>query len=685
MAKKTIQNFQKAAGIASGATNILGNTVGNLSGEGVDEIEALGNQTVKAVQNTFSKSSLSQFVADWIPQSSENMGLSGLSGAVSGAASGASAGPWGALAGGVIGGISSLFGSSARKQAREEANRRVTEAITAQNTMLSMKEAQNALANIVAFGGWVNSHGGDFPTGFTTFKEGGSHEENLYNGILQGVDENGVPNLVEEGETKWNNYIFSDRLKVPKGFDQIFNLGKSSKDTTYAKASKKISKESLERPFDSISKRGRDVMLGRLVEAQETQKLIDNEDKFMNKLLEDNGFGETLYAEGGSIHIKPSKRGTFTAAAKKHGKGVQEFARQVLANKDNYSPAMVKKANFARNAAKWHDEGGFTTTKGFYKEVPNSPYVAGTGPNVGININYTGNTRAPKYSIPDIAPSGNILRNEDYAHSILSGLPTISSALSRPKEDLNTLLESKPIVSSSAKKRAKKPFAAWDTLGLFAPAITNLGTAISDITSTPEEVSFGRMNLTDYMKRRQLPYEPIDKEYLANKYRAQAGAITRGIVDTAGGNAASARAALVAHNYNTLNALGDMYFKADELNRQRRKESIMFDVDQDQRLAARASQEQGFNINIDAQEQQQNAQNRAAARSARRAGVSNIGQSIGEISRYLGDVKRIQNMFDYGTFGEWLDKYLNGNSKSKGGLLKDTDFIKFLGNIKTKK
>lgn len=55
------------------------------------------------------------------------------------------------------------------------------------------------------------------------------------------------------------------------------------------------------------------------------------------------------FKDGGGIHIKPSKRGTFTDAAKKHGKGVQEFARQVLANKDNYSPAMVKKANFARN------------------------------------------------------------------------------------------------------------------------------------------------------------------------------------------------------------------------------------------------------------------------------------------------------------------------------------------------
>jgi len=56
-----------------------------------------------------------------------------------------------------------------------------------------------------------------------------------------------------------------------------------------------------------------------------------------------------MYAEGGGIHIDPSKKGTFTAAATKHGKSVQGFASQVLANKENYSPAMVKKANFAKN------------------------------------------------------------------------------------------------------------------------------------------------------------------------------------------------------------------------------------------------------------------------------------------------------------------------------------------------
>lgn len=64
------------------------------------------------------------------------------------------------------------------------------------------------------------------------------------------------------------------------------------------------------------------------------------------------------YKNGGGIHIKPSKKGTFTAAAKKHGKSVQAFASQVLAHPENYSTAMRKKANFARNAAKWHGYGG---------------------------------------------------------------------------------------------------------------------------------------------------------------------------------------------------------------------------------------------------------------------------------------------------------------------------------------
>ena len=63
----------------------------------------------------------------------------------------------------------------------------------------------------------------------------------------------------------------------------------------------------------------------------------------------------------GGIHINPANKGKFTASANRAGMGVQEFARHVLANKEDYSATQVKRANFARNAAKWKKQfGGMT-------------------------------------------------------------------------------------------------------------------------------------------------------------------------------------------------------------------------------------------------------------------------------------------------------------------------------------
>lgn len=96
----------------------------------------------------------------------------------------------------------------------------------------------------------------------------------------------------------------------------------------------------------------------------EDETLEEGDDNDEGQMFDDSEGEDGYFATGGTakkgIYIKPSKRGTFTAAAKKHGKSVQGFARQVLANKGNYSPAMVKKANFARNASKWkHAYGGW--------------------------------------------------------------------------------------------------------------------------------------------------------------------------------------------------------------------------------------------------------------------------------------------------------------------------------------
>lgn len=61
---------------------------------------------------------------------------------------------------------------------------------------------------------------------------------------------------------------------------------------------------------------------------------------------------------GSGIHIKEKNKGKFTKSAKAAGQTVQEHARSVL-NDPNATPLQKKRANFARNAAKWkHKEGG---------------------------------------------------------------------------------------------------------------------------------------------------------------------------------------------------------------------------------------------------------------------------------------------------------------------------------------
>lgn len=85
------------------------------------------------------------------------------------------------------------------------------------------------------------------------------------------------------------------------------------------------------------------------------KNLTDIRSNDYNNSLENRRlYTSSLFKKGGEIYIKPSKRGTFTDAAKKRGQSVQGFASKVLANEDNYSPAMVKKARFAKNSTKWH-------------------------------------------------------------------------------------------------------------------------------------------------------------------------------------------------------------------------------------------------------------------------------------------------------------------------------------------
>lgn len=155
---------------------------------------------------------------------------------------------------------------------------------------LTSKKAQtenkNNMSNIYfgmenglfATGGKLSSHGADWSTGSTHINEGGTHEENPNQGVPVGVDHQGVPNLVEEGEVIYNDYVYSNRIKIDDATKDKFKLSKK-KDYTYADLAKKLEKEIEENPNDPISKRGYDTQMSLLAQEQERQKTIIEAEK----------------------------------------------------------------------------------------------------------------------------------------------------------------------------------------------------------------------------------------------------------------------------------------------------------------------------------------------------------------------------------------------------------------------
>lgn len=138
-------------------------------------------------------------------------------------------------------------------------------------------------------GGLMGTHGADFTNGVTVINNGGYHEENPHEGVQIGVDYNGIPNLVEEGEVIYNDYVFSNRIKVPDSVKQKYKL-KGGKGLTFADAAKRIQKESEERPNDPISKRGLEDGLIKLMQEQEA---LRGQGQY--------GLEGVQYAEGGLI------------------------------------------------------------------------------------------------------------------------------------------------------------------------------------------------------------------------------------------------------------------------------------------------------------------------------------------------------------------------------------------------
>lgn len=110
---------------------------------------------------------------------------------------------------------------------------------------------------------------------------------------------------------------------------------------------------------------------------------------------------------GSNIEINPKHKGLFTKEAKAAGMSVQEFAKHVLANKDKYSPAVVKRANFAKNFA--HQNGGNITNTGYLNDSPdrNNPYNIIPSNNITMNNVSRDLLAIPNVGNPQIMPANS--------------------------------------------------------------------------------------------------------------------------------------------------------------------------------------------------------------------------------------------------------------------------------------
>lgn len=555
-----------------------------------------------------------------------------------------------------------------------------------------------------AFGGDLNTNGGDFSNGLIMIGNGGTHEENPMEGVQMGVDGQGTPNLVEEGEVIFNDYVFSDRMKVPKAIRSKYKL-REKKGITFADAAKKIAKESEERPNDPISQRGLDVMLGELASVQEDERLKKQmrnpefRQQVMNQLSMQ---GQQQYAQGGLLGRKYAGLGAYPNTLESPD---QEYPYAFYGNNGKNKATNPK---IVGGWANFTDNNGnmlYDPEKGEY-----SPDYLGSDFQYWLRSNYGklskdwwNNSNAPDYfkagnkSAPTIDQmigtifSPGLMYDKQYGEAHDFGRYAYnqyrkSFNLTPPELEIKGLELPKPPESSQTSESSNTyptwmryaPIAAAG-VGVFTDALgwTNKpdysnADAILDATAnggkyTP--VSFSPLG-------NYLTYQPFDRNYYINKLNAQSGATRRAIVNQSAGNRATALAGLLAADYNAQGKLGDLARQAEEYNLAQKEKVATFNRGTDQfnsemgLKAAMANQSALANLRdyrlkgtMAAAEMREKA--RMLADANRSANLTNFVQGLGDIGSENIGWNQLQWAIDHGVFGPMQDTPSKGYEKSR--------------------
>lgn len=617
-----------------------------------------------------------------------NMGKAAFSGATSGDSIG---GGWGALAGGVAG----ILGSGAgwlmgKSKAKAEAERLERESLLSNTFALARAEdarddiklndynnfRRNVAAkggrihtmkdNIFNNGGLVHQHGGIFSNGIIFIGNGGTHEQNPFEGVQIGVDAQGIPNMVEEGEVIWQDYVFSNRLKPTKEFKDKYKI----KGETFADAANEMQKESEERVNDSISKRGlNDSMMKLMLEQEKVRStskrstpnnMFDKGGKktsknksdtldtssMINSVLEHDYYINQL----GYRSVEEGKRIERESKTQKAIEGITG-ASAPLTLEDVFSVFRKdKKYKTGRNKNNKFAWGGYP----FEDEEP--------------EVNYGGMS-------PDVVDAMNeeaafiAGRQTGMADEVVESLRMQeATGISEP---LTTPVTKKVTEVTNPKSRT-----SWLR---YAPALGSAVGVFSDLLGLTNNPDYSNVSLiketTDNIKpveytplTTKLKYTPFDTQFYSAKLAEQNAATKRAIQNTAQTSGATI-AGLLASDYNTQGKMGDLFRQAEEYNQAQREKVAGFNRQTDAMNSEMAMKAAIANQSADElrlksaiTQAQMKEQADATASAAKSANLTNMFDNLGAIGKenFIMDMLERNPALLYNWLGEYKGKACGG-------------------------
>lgn len=505
--------------------------------------------------------------------------------------------------------------------------------------------AKNA-ANWHADGGILNNYHGDFSNGLTYINNGGTHEDSPYEGVPMGADNNGTPNVVEEGEVIFNDYVFSNRLTVPNTLRKKYGLPEK-KEMTFADAAKRLSKESIERPNDPISTNGINANLTSLQEDQE----VEREKKIMSNPKTRAQVLQAAYDQG---------------AAEGTMEGVQQaqdaYGLDNIPIDENQDVTQQDVTQNIQGLGGFNrfDNGSLLKKRMSWKE--RDSFVDGAGDVIIDAIDNSTNS-ALEVARQKYVITGNPEDKQAYEALKLKTENKITQ---------NDTDEESPLFLGRKNTWMRYAPIAGAGLGIFTdlmgwtnkPDYSNANAILNAVKEKGSYQPVSPEYIGDY-----LSYNPFDRNYYLNKYAAASRATRDDLINQSGGNRATAIAGIVAANANDLSKMGELARQAEEYNLAQRQKQVEFNRGTNQynaqaKLSADQANQQAlsnlrqFQLNgiMNAMQMRENA--RLASIQAKQANISNFLQGLGDLGRENVAYNQMNWGIENGLYGPIRPEYI---------------------------